>query len=94
MNYFLALDMGGTNLKTALVSEDNINARDWNFEIFSTPSKASVTDNCDAVAAALEKTLSELPPGDQIAAVGISGRFPSNFVPGREKTAEKAGEKQ
>ena len=63
MNYFLAFDMGGTNLKTALVSEDNINARDWNFEIFSTPSKASVTDNCAAVAAALEKTLSELPPG-------------------------------
>lgn len=72
MNYFLALDMGGTNLKTALVSEDNISARDWNFEIFSTPSKASVTDNCDAIAAALEKTLSELPPGDRIAAVGIS----------------------
>lgn len=89
MDYFLALDMGGTNLKTALVSQAGLCARKWEFEIFSTPSNAAVTDNCKAVAMALEKTLANLSSGDRIVSVGISTAGIVNYAgSGMERVSE------
>lgn len=72
MDYFLALDMGGTNIKAALLSRSDLAEKRVGFDCLAKPSAASAHDNSAIIIAFLEETLQGLSPEDRLVAIGIS----------------------